>query len=599
MGTTRNYEVRAQGAAGVAQLADCVNVKRTPHLRDQILAGTFHRVPHPAEPGRLVTVEKPFGYVDPERRQYFLVQPRKERWRFREVNEQLQRMTQALPSVYRENARFRVVFGLAELREKLLAHDASLYDRTLELIKVHVIHQHPFLVQQRRLRLLLADQTGEELVFHALYEHSPRRYEVRVSRGMATQIERSREALGRGLPSGADNMLDAQDSLKWVSIQRWMPNLGALDQLRAVCRELAAGRPPKPASTAFRRMLQALPRGAQLPPWAKQDLDRLFRWAVQRKLSALQDDLFEIRFGRELEDDWALNRESQDIATLYKVLKALPASNVEGNVALREITLTVGEGGGIYDPNAFEVAIGSEELANAERFEDVFRHEIGHAVHEAHQERVDGWLAQEFGWQLFDAGSDAQIDRWVRLLGGWGSASALQIAQMRGYIRAAVGPGSRWEPPMTAVVPASHPWMRPDFKPRLALQRTGANWYANNQAWLQHDGRRFAANYWYGCLMAVNDTTLTLINERMPDVYAAMSPLEFFAELYALHHDRDDPLTRKLPKAIGQWIAANLSGDGAPAPVPIAPIKVRKGKQEAAPLITPRTNAGRIRVRPA
>jgi hypothetical protein len=345
-------------------------------------------------------------------------------------------------------------------------------------------------------------------------------------------------------------------------------------------------------------MLYALPRGSQLPPWAKEDLDCLFRWAVQRKNSMLQDDLFEIRFGRELEDDWALNKNSKDIATLYKVLKALPASNVEGNVALREITLTVGEAGGIYDPNAFEVAIGSEELANTERFEDVFRHEIGHAVHEAHQDLVDGWLAQDFGWQLFDAGSDAQIDRWVQLLGGWGSATTLQVAQMRGYIRAAVGAGNRWEPPLTAVVPAGHPWMRADFKPRLALQRTGANWYANNQAWLVHDGRRFAANYWYGCLMAVNEATLTLINERMPDAYAAMSPLEFFAELYAMHHDRAGRPRSKLPKAIGQWIDANLSGEEVPALRAIAPIKVRKGKQEAVSSTPPRTGAGRIRVRP-
>lgn len=68
MGFTRSYAVRSGGRESVAPLVDCVNVKRTPNIRDQILAGTFHCIPDPAG-GDWITVEKAFGYVDLDRLQ--------------------------------------------------------------------------------------------------------------------------------------------------------------------------------------------------------------------------------------------------------------------------------------------------------------------------------------------------------------------------------------------------------------------------------------------------------------------------------------------------------------------------------------------------
>jgi len=557
MGFTRSYAVTSEGRSSVAQLVDCVNVRRTPQVRDQILAGTFHRVRDPAD-GEWITVEKPFGYVDLDRRQYYLVRPRNERHAFREANEQLMRMVSVLPAEYREAARFRLVFGLAELREKLLAQDAGIDDRTLELVKTYVIHQHPFLVQQPRLRLTLQDRTADDLVIHAAYDHTPRRFEVRVPSAMISAIAKAREPLKKALAKAhRHNIADPKDKLKWVSIGRWIPGLTVLDSLRAVAAALRKGTAPDPGSAGFRDMLARLPRGSQLPPWAKRDLDTLFNWAVQKKDSKLQDKLFEIRYGRDLEDDWALNDDPKDIDTLYKILRALPESNVEGNVALREIQLDKG-GGGTYDPNSRDIAIGEKELAAQERFEDVFRHEIGHAVHEASQKKVDDWLQATFGWQMFDAARDADIDRWVGLLGGYGQVSAVQKTQIRGYIRAAVGGGSSWNPPQTALAPAGHPWNEPDYKPRMALARTGADWYMNNHAWLLHNGSRFAANYWYATLMVVSDDTLAFVNTKMPDNYAAMSPLEFFAEFYALYFDLDDPQRKNIPGDVAAWMKKNI-----------------------------------------
>ena len=558
MGFTRSYEVRSNGKISVAQLVDCVNVNRTPQVREQILLGTFHRVRDPDNPEKWITVEKPFGYMDVNRRQFYLVRPRNERHNFRSANRQLMRMVSVLPAAYREGARFRLVFGLAELREKLFAHDADLYDRHLELIKAIAIYQHPFLFQRPRLRLLLAGRTNDELILHGAYDHSPHRYELRVPYDMIGRVLAKEKELKKSFAKAhKHNVIDPKDKLKWVNISRWVPGLSGLEQLHATVLALGKGAAPGPTGAGFRGMLKTLPHGSQLPPWAKRDLDVLFNWAVNVADSTLQANLFEIRFGRDLEDDWALNDDPKDIDTLYKILRALPESHVEGNVALREITLDAG-GDGAYDPNTRDISIGEEALASQEGFEDMFRHEIGHAVHEANEKRVNAWLRDRFGWQMFDVWHDGEIDKWVDLLGGYGAVSAIQKAQIREFIRKAVGEGSSWDPPATAVAPGGHPWNRPDFKPRLALQSTGSNWYRNNQAWLSHNHRRFAANFWYATLMVVADETLSYVNASMPDDYAAMSPLEFFAELYALYFDLDEPKRKHIPKDIIEWMSTSI-----------------------------------------
>jgi hypothetical protein len=204
----------------------------------------------------------------------------------------------------------------------------------------------------------------------------------------------------------------------------------------------------------FKFMLQYLPSGNQLPSWAKRELRELFLWIKKRPaLAKLQDALFEIRFARELEDDWHLNDDPEDIDTLWKLLKDLPDTNVEGNTSLNEIFLEAGEGGGWYNPGSGDIHLGSDELADQERFEDVMRHEVGHAVHEMHSALVDEWLMKQFGWRMFGADPNG-IDAWVNLMGGYGSVTPAQRSEIRGFLIQALGPGSKWGPPRMPTAPS-------------------------------------------------------------------------------------------------------------------------------------------------
>jgi hypothetical protein len=70
-------------------------------------------------------------------------------------------------------------------------------------------------------------------------------------------------------------------------------------------------------------------------------------------------------------------------------------------------------------------------------------------------------------------------------------------------------------------------------------------------------GRAFALNYWYAAFMVVDTATLDLV-AKMPDNYAAMSHYEFFAELYALYYDYDDPKRKVIPPAIAKWFDTHI-----------------------------------------
>lgn len=345
----------------------------------------------------------------------------------------------------------------------------------------------------------------------------------------------------------------------------------------SVCRRTFAsavreGKPIAITGADFDKMLTRLPRGNQLAGWAKQDLRTLFEYAKKEKNEKIQDRLLEIRFEVELEDEWALNDRPDDIDTIWKLLAAMPSTNVEGNSSLREIKLIEG-GGGVYFNGVIE--IGEKELGRRESFEDVLRHEVGHAVHEELDAIVTPWLEERFGWRTH-ANSVAEINQWVAAMGGWGDVRGRAREEIVQALQMAAGPGERWAPGRPPRIPAGHPWWHPDFGPRLAYEKSGANWFENFRTWHRHDGKAFFVNFWYATFMIVDAATLDGFIARMPDNYAAMSHWEFFAEIYALYYDQDDPqrhvitddaaVVRWLDQHIGRYDPKNPRTPGARRP---------------------------------
>jgi hypothetical protein len=547
-----------------AHVARTLNVRRSPDLRDKILNLELHRVVCP-RCHETMTIERPMAYVDPDRNAVFFVQPRGGRVGYQRDSDRLAKATRRLPErlVRARGRQARVVYGLDELREKLVAQDLELDDRVVELLKALVLYEHPFLMRRARLQLFLAGTERSSIRFVAYHHNRNEGWEIRMPRAIAADLVKREPELRAWAKKSHPKrpLFDLPDA--WVNIRRWTLRYDPLAALRIYAEAIRARESVTLAGKDFDRMVQRLPRGNQLPASGKQNLRTLFEHAKEKKNDAAQAKLLEVRFGVELEDEWALNDRPNDIDTIWQLLSNVPVTNVEGNTSLREINLISG-GGGVYYNGVIE--IGEQELGEREAFEDVLRHEVGHAVHEEREATITPWLEQRFGWRMFES-TRAGIEAWVELMGGWGGVKGRARDEVVQALEIAAGPGSKWGPGRAPRPPAGHAWWHPRFGPRLAYEQTGANWFQNFRTWYRADGYAFFVNFWYANFMAVSTHTLDEYIAKMPDDYAAMSPYEFFAEIYALYYDQDDPMRRVvaddeevagwLDRHVGRWDPKN------------------------------------------
>lgn len=555
------YEIACNqcGFKFTVQLAKGINVGRSPELKKLIVAGTFHKVVCP-NCSTAATVEKEFSYSDFSTNTFIKVKPRAERHLWKEASAMLDQSVAGIPEVLANgrDMKLRVVFGMAELREKVLAQEAGIDDRMIELLKVFIVHEHPFLIQKSRVRISFERTTEVAIEFFVCYDHEKKSFMVSIPRWVAENIlsreDEMREWVGKS--HTRENIFHLKSD-HWINMWRWSPQPSALDTLKRYSEQIRRGESVKVESQDFQSMLQSLPKGSQLPAWAKDALNVVYQYAKEINNPKLQDTLFEIRFDKILEDDWAYNNDPGDIDTLWKLLANLPASNVDGNSFIREILFDEGSGGGSYSPETYDIYIGSGALSNQEYFEDTVRHEVGHAVHEKFAVKVNAWLEKRFGWYTFSSVRSSDIDAWVNMMGGWGTLNAVQISQVRNYLIEALGPGQRWTPARPNFVPSNHPWNGRDFGPRLAFENSAANWYSSHRNWYRFNNKAFFLNYWYRTLCVVDVATLGLV-DKMPSNYAAMSHFEFFAELYALYFDKDDPSRVNIPTDVTKWLQDNI-----------------------------------------
>jgi hypothetical protein len=355
-----------------------------------------------------------------------------------------------------------------------------------------------------------------------------------------------------------------------------------MDVLRDFAKTVSAGKAIDLNSADFVKMCDRLPRAADLPNSAKQDLGTLFDYAKAKKNGKAQDRLFEVRFGIALDDEWATNKDPNDIDTIWKLMRSVPVNNVEGNVNLKEIELIAG-GGGAYQWSGI-IQIGRNELPRQESFEDVLRHEVGHAVQSNKASIVDPWLKSKFGWQQFTADQNS-IDQWVGLMGGWdhwGPVSKAERVEISNALVQALGPGGEWTPGPRPKFPASHPWNRENFGPRLATEQSKENWYDSFGGWYRANGSAFFLNYWYAEMMVVSESALQLV-AKMPSSYAAMSHYEFFAEIYSLYYDADDPQRPVIPANVATWLDKNIGVPVPNNPTPPTAARRRKGTRKRKP----------------
>jgi hypothetical protein len=551
------YKVRCpKGHSFQVKLARGINAGRSPQVKRLILDGEFHRITCGLCQEKF-HIEKPFSYTDLTKNLFIQVKPRQQYFNWQEASDRLKEKVKKIPAALSpaKNRKVRIVFGLSELREKLLCEEHQIRDNVLELAKVVLLYDHPFLLNRPRLRLSLTEVNKEELLFTASHEHDKRHYHLHLPRKAFEAFRKNEAALKKWLSASTrNNNLLNENSGHYIHFKRLLPHTEALSNLKLFAAKAGKGEKLNPNLPEFKRMLGQLPKGSHLPTEAKQQIKILRAYAKKNQLEKLDSALWEIYFGKEMEDSFWRNEDRKDIDTLWRIFEDLPDNHIEANNRIREVNLGEDNGGGTYDSTNGEIELGSD--ANLEDFEDTIRHEVGHGVYYRYRKLLQKWLETEFGWQSYPL-NESGLDQWVKQMGGWGGITAKERRDVMRCLEQGFDGADDWSRGEIPALKPGHAWLKKECGPRLVFESTPSEWYQHFPKWYRKNGKAFFLNYYYDTLCVVNESTLKLI-KKMPDRYAAMSHEEFFAELYALYYDKNDPKRNNIPPPIMSWMKKNL-----------------------------------------
>ena len=133
-----------------ARLAHGVHIARAPEIRDQVFARTFHAITCRGC-ARVFVAQRPLLYTDMDRKHWIQVVLPEARPRWPEyevaVDDVFTRAFTGSPLArgLADGMRRRLVFGLEELREKLVVWAANLDDRAIECVKLELVRREPVL----------------------------------------------------------------------------------------------------------------------------------------------------------------------------------------------------------------------------------------------------------------------------------------------------------------------------------------------------------------------------------------------------------------------------------------------------------------------
>lgn len=154
---------RRCGENQLARLAHGVHVTRAPEIREQLFGRTFHAVTCNVCKHTFVA-ERPLVYTDIDRRHWIQVEREAERSRWPEyepaVDATFERafIGSPLARELSERMKVRLVFGLEELREKLVIWRANLSDAAMECLKIELIRREP---TRLRGRMIIDDVSAD------------------------------------------------------------------------------------------------------------------------------------------------------------------------------------------------------------------------------------------------------------------------------------------------------------------------------------------------------------------------------------------------------------------------------------------------------
>ncbi len=195
--TSRSVKCPSCGTVKRRSVAKSVNLRRSPHMRAQIMDGSFQSFDCERCDATYL-VDDPFVCFDYHSGDWIAQYPSPDEHQWSEVEPEIDRVIgwalgpTAPPATHAaaKATRLRTVFGLAALREKLVCFEAGLDDATLELTKMRILldaGQPP--VEGPRLRLMAVSADRLELAVTRTADDMDLIGSIRASRAMYNDAE--------------------------------------------------------------------------------------------------------------------------------------------------------------------------------------------------------------------------------------------------------------------------------------------------------------------------------------------------------------------------------------------------------------------------
>jgi hypothetical protein len=206
--TNQEIACEACGARFRGRVVSGLNLTRNPDVRQAILDEKLHVFECP-QCGARVLLDRTFLYTDLERRHFLGVFPRGRERGFRNAERDVEELYRVNivdePSGILfggEDPRFevRAVFGYGRLREKLVAWDAGLDDRLVEVLKMHLLRERRELDGFLDLRLDAVAGPAGPLSLLALRDDGPERLRIDAPLEAYRALEAQRDTYANTYP---------------------------------------------------------------------------------------------------------------------------------------------------------------------------------------------------------------------------------------------------------------------------------------------------------------------------------------------------------------------------------------------------------------
>lgn len=303
--------------------------------------------------------------------------------------------------------------------------------------------------------------------------------------------------------------------------------------------------------------------------------------------------IFEARFSITISGEGSGSFTEGELNTLHAQCVTLPPGHVEGLGTFTELrrSLNTATAEGSYGGTTINMG----EEADATRYSQVFRHEVGHAVDSSLGGACETLRTTQAGWTRYNS-----VDAFIAAAGGYGTIPSGKRAVAKAALEAFIGDGGPWAGPasfdaaLEAAVMAAHPEVEacdPDgsdavsvdlaalrpllasntlFQTAVACEGPGYFYGTGAQAtWPQHSGKAFFFNFYYHKAFSVGQATHDDL-KAWGNSAAGFSDKEWFAEIYASWYETPTPgASRAFPAFVTTFMnttVANVGGPGAGAP---------------------------------